>query len=120
MLSSSSPSLVEIVRDAALEKKAENVATLDLAGRTIVADHFVVASGRSTIQNRAIADGIAQAAEAAGFSVGRTEGYADGNWILLDLGTVIAHVFTPEQRAFYNLERLWAQPAAVAGSAERG
>lgn len=49
-------------------------------------------------------------AREAGFSVARTEGYTDGGWILIDLGTVIAHVFTPEQRSFYNLERLWGTP----------
>jgi ribosome-associated protein len=106
--------LAELVREAALDKKAEDVTTIDLAGRTVVADQFVICSGRSSVQNRAIADGIEAAAAAAGFSAGRTEGYADGNWILIDLGPVIVHIFTPEQRAFYNLERLWggATPAA--------
>jgi ribosome-associated protein len=107
------PNLAEIVRDAALEKKAEDVTTIDLAGRTVVADQFVICSGRSNVPNRAIADGIEEAAKGAGYTPGRTEGYADGHWILIDLGTVIVHIFTPEQRAFYNLERLWggASPA---------
>lgn len=95
------------MRDAALEKKAEDVVTLPLAGRTIVADWFLVATGRSKIQTRAIADGIVEAVRSAGQAVARTEGYSDGGWILLDLGNVVAHVFTPDQRAFYNLERLW-------------
>ncbi len=95
------------MRDAALEKKAEDILTLPLEGRTIVADAFVLATGRSKIQTRSIADAIAEHAKAAGLPVARMEGYADGGWILLDLGTVVAHVFTPELRAFYNLERLW-------------
>jgi ribosome-associated protein len=78
-----------------------------LSGRTIVADEFVVVTGRSKIQTRAIADAVIDAAKAAGYHVARTEGYADGGWILIDLGTVVVHVFTPELRAFYNLERLW-------------
>lgn len=59
------------------------------------------------MQTRSIADAIVEKAKENGFTVARTEGYADGGWILIDLGTVIAHVFTPEQRSFYNLERLW-------------
>jgi len=106
------PPLVAAVRNAALDKKAEDVATIDLAGRTIIADIFVLATGRSKIQTRAIADAIVEAAEREGAPVHRLEGYNDGGWILIDLGSVVAHVFTPEQRAFYNLERLWG--AAVA------
>ncbi len=102
--------MIELVRDAALDLKAEDVATLPLEGRTIVADAFVVATGRSKIQTRAIADSIVERAREAGFRVARTEGYSDGGWILIDLGPVVAHVFTPEQRAFYNLERLWGAP----------
>lgn len=102
---------MEIVRDAALDKKAEELTELDIAGKTILADKFVIATGRSKIQTRAIADAIAEKVKANGLPVARIEGYADGNWILLDLGNVIVHVFTPEQRAFYNLERLWASAA---------
>ena len=77
----------------------------------------MVATGRSKIQTRSIADGIAEKVREAGYAVARTEGYTDGGWILLDLGTVVAHVFTPEQRAFYNLERLWgAEPKAAQSS----
>jgi ribosome-associated protein len=101
------PDLLSVVRDAASDKKAEDVLTLDLTGRTIVADHFVIATGRSKIQNRSIADAIVEKVKEYGYRVARTEGYADGGWILLDLGAVVVHVFTPEQRAFYNLERLW-------------
>ncbi|MFY9779931.1 MAG: ribosome silencing factor [Candidatus Baltobacteraceae bacterium] len=106
------PDLTEIVSAAALDKKAENVAVLPLNGRTIVADAFVIATGRSKIQTRAIADAIAEKVREAGYAVARTEGYAEGGWILLDLGTVVAHVFMPDQRAFYNLERLWGAPEA--------
>lgn len=102
--------LVALVRDAAEDKKAEDIAVLDLAGRTIVADAFVVMTGRSTIQTRSIADAIVDAAEAQGLRP-RLEGNADGGWILIDLGHVVAHVFTPEQRQFYNLERLWGRVA---------
>jgi ribosome-associated protein len=103
------------VRSAAQDKKAEDVTEIDVEGRTILADRFVIITGRSKIQTRSIADAIAEQAAQSGVKVARMEGYADGNWILLDLGNVVVHIFTPEQRAFYNLERLWSavpQPQA--------
>jgi ribosome-associated protein len=84
--------------------------------RTILADTFAIVSGRSKIQTRAIADAIVEAVEQDGYNVARIEGYADGSWILIDLGNVIVHVFTPEQRSFYNLERLWGGIGARAQS----
>jgi ribosome-associated protein len=84
---------------------------LDLEGRTIVADSFVIVTGRSKIQTRSISDAIIEAVKASGLPVARTEGYSDGGWILIDLGPVVAHVFTPDQRQFYNLERLWGRVA---------
>jgi ribosome-associated protein len=102
--------LVDLVRTAAEDKKGEDIAVLELAGRTIVADAFVVVTGRSAIQTRSIADSIVDAAKESGLTP-RLEGQADGGWILIDLGSVVAHVFTPEQRQFYNLERLWGRVA---------
>ncbi len=96
------------MRDAALDKKGEDFQVIDLEGRTIIADTFVIVSGRSKIQTRSIADAISEAVKKGGHPILRTEGYADGNWILLDAGSVVIHVFTPDQRTFYNLERLWA------------
>ena len=100
--------LLDVVRAAALDKKAEDLTEIDVAGRTIIADKFLIATGRSKIQTRSIADSITEKIKEHGMRVSRVEGYADGNWILIDLGNVVVHVFTPEQRAFYNLERLWA------------
>jgi ribosome-associated protein len=104
--------ILEIVRDAALDRKAEDLTEIDVAGRTIIADTFVILTGRSRIQTRSIADNIAEKIKEAGLRVARIEGYTDGNWILLDLGAVVVHVFTPEQRTFYNLERLWSSASA--------
>jgi ribosome-associated protein len=100
--------VIDIVRNAALDKKGEDFVAIDVRERTILADTFAIVSGRSRVQVRAIAEAIVAAVEIAGFRPARIEGHADGGWILLDLGSVIAHVFTPEQRSFYNLERLWA------------
>lgn len=96
------------MRESALDKKGESFTALDVGGRTILADTFAIVTGRSKVQTRAIADAIIEAVKANGSSPSRVEGYADGTWILIDLGNVIVHVFTPEQRSFYNLERLWS------------
>jgi ribosome-associated protein len=101
------------VRESALDKKGEGFTELEVGGRTILADTFAIVSGRSKIQTRAIADAIIEAVRDRGYSVARVEGYADGSWILIDIGNVIVHVFTPEQRSFYNLERLWSHPDAA-------
>ena len=99
------------MRDAALDKRGEDFTVIDVGGRTILADTFAIVTGRSKVQTRAIADAIVAAVESDAQRVSRVEGYADGGWILIDLGDVIVHVFTPEQREFYNVERLWAEVA---------
>lgn len=101
--------LIDVVRDAALDRKGEDFTTIDVSGRTILADTFALITGRSKIQTRAISDAIVERAEAEGFPVTRVEGYNEGTWILIDLGHVIVHVFTADQRQFYNLERLWSE-----------
>ena len=80
---------------------------LDVAARTTLADYFVIVSGRSHIQTRSIVDAIIESTKADGEHTVRQEGYSEGTWVLLDFGAIVVHVFTPEQRAFYNLERLW-------------
>ena len=102
--------MIDVVRESALDKKGEGFTALDVSGRTILADTFAIVTGRSRIQTRAIADAVTEAARLRGYGVSRIEGYGDGSWILIDLGNVIVHVFTPEQREFYNLERLWSIP----------
>lgn len=99
---------IDVVRDAALDKKGEEFTAIDVRGRTILADTFAIVTGRSRIHVRSLAEAIVDAAGKAGLRPVRVEGHADGGWILLDLGSVIVHVFTPEQRSFYHLERLWS------------
>ncbi|HKU82279.1 MAG TPA: ribosome silencing factor [Candidatus Tumulicola sp.] len=101
--------MIDVVRDAVQDKKGQDAIVIDVGGRTILADTFVVVTGRSKVQTRAIADAVVEAAEQSSHAVSRIEGYADGGWILIDLGHVIVHVFVPEERTFYNLERLWAE-----------
>jgi ribosome-associated protein len=97
---------------AALDKKASDILVLDLRNTPAFTDFFVVCSGHSTRQVKAIADGVEEALRAAKVRPAHVEGYDRAEWILMDYFTFIVHVFTPQTRAFYSLERLW-------GDAER-
>lgn len=96
-----------IIVEAAESKKAENVAVLDLEGRTLMADYFVVCSGGSNLQIRGIVDGILDALAENGMKHPRIEGYAESKWVLVDAGDVIVHVFARDEREFYDLESIW-------------
>ena len=87
---------------------------LDITGKSTVADSMVVCSGRSSRQVAAIADNLAQRLKDGGHGSVRVEGKALGDWVLVDAGDVIVHVFRPEVRALYQLERLWTFPDAPA------
>ena len=90
------------------DMKAEDTATIDLIGKTSIADVMVVTSGRSNRHVGAIADRVIQGLKRAGLSRVRVEGMPHCDWVLIDAGDVIVHVFRPEVRAFYNLEKMWA------------
>ena len=110
--------LLELILHVLDEHKAEEIVTVDLAGKSPMADYMVVANGRSTRQVQALADYLARAVkETAGAP--KIEGLAQGDWVLLDAGDVIVHLFRPEVRAFYNIEAMWsASPGnATPGSA---
>lgn len=72
-----------------------------------IADYFVIATGNTSSQTQAIADEVEKVAEENEINIVGVEGYREGSWILVDLGDIIVHVFTPEARDYYNLERLW-------------
>jgi ribosome-associated protein len=94
---------------ASLENsKAEDVVAIDVAGKTTLADTMIVATGRSNVHVGAIADHLAKAVRAAGYPPPRLEGLRNGDWVLLDAGDAIVHIFRPEVRQFYNLEKLWS------------
>jgi ribosome-associated protein len=92
---------------AAEDKKANYITALDLRGKTLIADFFIICSGTSNIHIRAIADGIVEALEKQGIRRHRIEGYSEAAWVLLDYGDVIVHIMSEEQRSFYGLETLW-------------
>ena len=89
------------------DAKAEDTTLIDLHGKTAMADAMVVTTGRSTVHVNAIADRVLRGIKAAGFAVPRVEGLVNGDWVLIDAGDMIVHVFRPEVRQFYNLEKMW-------------
>ena len=97
---------------AALDKKATDVVVLDLRNTPAFTDFFILCSGNSTRQVKAIADAVEEALRAAKIRPAHTEGYDKGEWVLMDYFSFIVHVFSPQMRLFYSLERLW-------GDAER-
>jgi ribosome-associated protein len=99
--------------EVAEAKRAEDVVVLDLRGQTLVTDYFVICTGTSRVQLRAILEAVADALADAR-SRGVREGDEHAGWVLLDYGDVVVHVFAPDARAFYRLERLWADAPAVA------
>jgi ribosome-associated protein len=90
------------------EAKAEAIVTIDLAGKTSIGDYMVIATGRSDRHVGAIADQVAQKLKDAGVTRVRVEGQPQCDWVIVDTGDLIVHVFRPEVREFYNLERMWS------------
>ena len=97
------------VARASSEKKALDIVTIDMRKMSNVCDYFVIASGTSTTQVRAIADNIARRLKEKGQRVWHLEGEREALWILLDCADVVAHIFLDQTRRFYDLERLWAK-----------
>ncbi|MCB2127957.1 MAG: ribosome silencing factor [Rhodobacteraceae bacterium] len=100
------------------DDKAEEVVTIDLRGRSSVADHMVVCSGRSSRQVGAIAEKLIDRLKADFGRSCKVEGKEQGDWVLIDCGDVVVHVFRPEVRDFYQLEKMW-MPAGGEGKASR-
>ncbi len=98
---------------AAEVKQAERVVVLEVQEHTPVTDFFVVASGSNRVQIKAITEAVEEALEAAGERPGRAEGRADGRWVLLDFGDVVVHIFSPYERQYYDLERLWGDAPVI-------
>ena len=89
-------------------KKAFDILALNVADKTIIADWFIIASGRSTTQVKALCDELEEKAAESSLIAQRKEGYQEGRWIVVDFGTILVHIFHPEEREYYKLERLWA------------
>lgn len=104
------------------EDQAQDIVTIPLAGKSSIADHMVIASGRSTRQVAAMAGKLAERMKQEGHGNPRLEGLPAADWVLIDAGDVVVHLFRPDVRSFYNLERMWGfgeegAPAAAGGRA---
>jgi len=105
--------LAKLAVEAADGKKALDITVLNIGEVSEVADYFIICSSRSTVHARAIADAIEEKLQEHGASQPRREGFKTAQWILLDYGSVVIHVFQEEQRYFYNLEHLWGDAQVV-------
>ena len=92
------------------DNKAEDVVSVDLAGKSEIADFMVICTGRSSRQVISIADKLAEEIKRQGQGPGKLEGRDQGDWVLIDAGDVIVHIFRPEVREFYQLEKMWLEP----------
>ena len=99
--------LADIVVEAIENRKAKSIEVIEIESKTTVSDAFIICSGTSSTQNRAIADEIIEKMKEAGRECAHLEGYDTATWILLDFIDVVAHIFREEDRQYYNLERLW-------------
>jgi ribosome-associated protein len=98
---------------AADDKKAQNILVLRLSAITEFTDYFVICTGNSSRQTQAIADEVVEHLKASGVRPLNTEGYKNAEWILIDFGAFVVHIFTEESRRFYDLERLWRDAERV-------
>jgi ribosome-associated protein len=113
LASLSAEAVVRVAAHAALDKKALDLAVLDLQGLSTIADFFLVCSARSTTQAETIAEAVRGALRTEGVRPRHNEGSAESGWLLLDYGDVVVHVFLEETRGFYALERLWGDAPLV-------
>jgi len=101
---------LQLVLGSLEDSKAEDIVTIDIAGKSALGDYMVVVSGRSSRHVMAIADHLITDLKEDGYGNARVEGLEGGDWVLIDSGDIIIHVFRPEIREFYNIEKMWAAP----------
>ena len=102
-----SKEMVKIAYRALEDKKAEDIRVIDIEHVSVIADYFLIASGSNRNQVQALAENVEEQLYKAGYEKKQTEGYSAGNWILLDYGDIVIHIFDKENRLFYDLERIW-------------
>jgi ribosome-associated protein len=104
---STGPKMIDVVLQSLEDAKAEQTVAIDIAGKSSLADHMVVTTGRSNRHVSAVADQVVKALRDNGFTKPRIEGLPHADWVLVDGGDVIVHIFRPEVREFYNIEKMW-------------
>src|SRR5690625_6819500 len=106
--------ILQYVVEACDDRKAENCIVLDMQQLTPIADYFVICHGNNERQVQAITRSVKDALEENGHEVKRIEGFDEARWVLLDVGTVVCHIFHKDERSYYNLERLWGDATHIA------
>lgn len=99
--------------DLLKEKKGQEIISLELKGLTIICDYFLIITATNSRQSQALADYLMEETSELNYPPLRVEGHREGEWILLDFGTIIVHIFLEDQRKYYNLERLWGDAPRV-------
>ena len=107
--------MIDLVLKSLDDAKAEQTVSIDITGKSSLTDHMVVTSGRSNRHVSAVVDQLVSALRDAGFGKPRVEGLPHADWVLVDAGDVIVHIFRPEVREFYNIEKMWAVDFAPDG-----
>ncbi|RYE87835.1 MAG: ribosome silencing factor [Hyphomicrobiales bacterium] len=105
--------MIDVVLKSLDDAKAEQTVAIDITGKSSLSDHMVVTSGRSNRHVSAVADQVVKALRENGFGKPRVEGLPHTDWVLVDGGDVIVHIFRPEVREFYNIEKMWAADFAA-------
>ncbi len=100
--------LLSVVLAQLDDDQAQDIVTIPLAGKSSIADYMIIASGRSTRQVASMAQKLAERVKKEGFGSSQIEGLPAADWVLIDSGDIVVHLFRPEVRSFYNLERMWA------------
>ncbi len=102
-----SKNMMRLAYQALDDKKGEDIQVIDISQVSVLADYFIIANGNSESQVRALVDNVEEELGKAGYDMKQREGYGSGNWVLMDFGEIIVHVFDKENRLFYDLERIW-------------
>ena len=105
--------MARIAYDALSDKKGENIQIIDISGVSVLADYFIITDGTSDSQIKALVENVDEKMTKAGYTLRQQEGLSSGSWGLMDYGDIIVHVFEKENRAFYNLERIWSDGTPV-------
>lgn len=90
------------------DSKGEDIVSIDMKGKSALADYMVIVSGRSHRHVTAVADHLLRDLKSNGFGMAKVEGLQNGDWVLIDTGDIIVHIFRPEVRSFYNIEKMWS------------
>lgn len=113
MAGKNSREMAKLAYNALADKKAQDIKIINIEEVSVLADYFIIASGTNRNQVQAMADNVEEILHKAGYPVRQTEGYSTANWILMDFGDLIVHVFDSENRLFYDLERIWRDGRSV-------